>query len=220
MAPGTVTLEAQGSTWEVFRGHVPFAIRCQLSLAGKATVMPLPTHRIEIRKSYNNRSWSNDYLVVAANMDAAAAQAARLLTMERTFHLARVQFLFYMVSTIQKADRVFRHVAVNAPGQAGGVGLQVLPLFNTARVDLTTVDSDPARKYYRIPLPEDAVADGIISDVWRGTIGDAVFAALTGTAPAITLVTTKGNVVTGMAVLQEVQERQLRRRRKKKASTP
>lgn len=174
------------------------------------------THRVEIRKNLGAANWSNDYLIQATDMDDAVATANALVTMERHLHYDNILFVFVRVSQNNPLTRVFRHIGLNVYGLQSLGGAEYLPLFCTVRVDFTTDNSDPSRKYYRMPVMEAWQSNGVIS----GTQVTALNALLTtyflGSVAGDNIYTPKGNLVTGAAVYPNVQMRQQHRRHKKK----
>lgn len=179
--------------------------------------MALPTHRVSIFKKLGAEEWSNDWLLNVLDMDQANDVADALLEFERRMHQGDVAFTYMRISTTVKADRIFRHVPLNLMGYGGISGADGLPLFNTLRLDLSTLDSDPARKYFRLPLVEGNVANMKHSDSVMTVYNGIVTTYLLNTIALDNIVTSKGNVVTGASVHPFVQMRQLKRRGKKKA---
>lgn len=180
--------------------------------------MPLPTHRLEIRKSWGNRSWSNDWLLYVADMAEGELVANALVNFERQMHANVVSFDFYVLSTAPKDGRVFRHKAINLLGVNNAGTEQFLPMYCTMRVDLPTVDGDPARKYFRLPLLETQQSNGRLNSTDIATYQGIVNTHLVNSIALDNIVTPKGRVVGGATVHFEVQMRQLRRRRRKKAA--
>lgn len=173
-------------------------------------------YRVEIRKSKLTEQFSNDYLIFANNQADAIAKGNALVTMERQFHTVAISFDYVRVSTLLPGDRSFQHTAINLTGIPNPTTPDYWPLFNTCRVDLTTIFTDPARKYYRLPLHDADVANGIIDQALRDAIKTAIENVLFSTTLPIAVYTPRGNQVTGVSVHAAVQERQQHRRRKKK----
>lgn len=182
--------------------------------------MGVPTHRIEIRKTYGGHDWSNDYQIEAPSFDNALSMAIALLTFERAIHMIPVLFTYYRVSTVTIGDRVFRHTPISTSGLYGAGGSDFLPLFNTMRFDLQTADSDPCRKYFRCPLPEGLVLNEVIHSDLLTAANTAYLAAVATFPTGSKIVSSKGhNVVAGYAY-RIVQMRQLHRHRRKKIVAP
>lgn len=178
--------------------------------------MPLPTHRISIFKKLSEERWSNDWLCVRADMDAAAALAVSLVNFEQRVHSSRVTFEYSLVATMAEGDRVFRHTPINLPGLMGINALTMLPLFNTVRMDMATTDSDPCRKYFRMPLEESNQEDGKIIAATLTTLASAVTTYLNPVIALNALVSGKGNAVVSASFFNFIQMRQLHRRKRKK----
>lgn len=176
--------------------------------------MGVPTHRIEIRKELNGEDWSNDYLVEAIDMNTAAAFGVDTIEFERQLHAPQVNFVYMRVSTWAKFDRTFRHVSINLPGLGMSALTERLPLYNTLRMDLMTVDSDPCRKYFRVPIHESMQSNGVLEPAtiaaWQGYLA----AWIAGFDPDFHVVSGAGNNVVGGTVYPLVQMRQLHRHRR------
>jgi len=176
--------------------------------------MGVPTHRIEIRKSRLGKNWSNDYLVEAPTMDDAVTMAEGALAWEKSFHMLSVNFDYYRVSTMSVGDRIFRHVVVNELGVANPTPADFLPLFNTVRFDMQTLDSDPCRKYFRLPLAEVLVENEVILAATRTNI-DSGFATWYAAWPDGTNVVSRiGHLVINGSCSPIVQMRQLHRHKR------
>jgi len=178
--------------------------------------MGLPTHRIEIRKHAFGHSWANDYLVECPTLDDAESVANILIAFEQNIHYTVVMFDSARISTTTKFDRVFRHVVINETGTPDAAGQQFLPLFNTLRLDMTTLDSDPCRKYYRIPIPESEQTDGNFAPGWISALDPQFPPVLAALPDGSSIVSNKGNIVINGSFHPLVQMRQLHRHKKKK----
>lgn len=178
--------------------------------------MGVPTHRVEIRKHKGSHSWANDYLVESPSMDDAETCANLFIDFERLLHYDNVVFDNARISTMSVGDRVFRHIVINAAGLAASSGIQFLPLFNTLRLDMETNDSDPCRKYYRIPIPESQQDDGVLSSAILTGIGPAFVAVLAAMPDGSSIVSNIGHIVINGGPFAQVQMRQLHRHKKKK----
>lgn len=182
--------------------------------------MPLPNFRIQIDKSIGAQHWSNDYLVVATDLIQAEGFGVTLMAMERSIHGSVVNFNYIRTSTTLKGDRSFNHNPINLTGQIDYTGFEWLPLFNTVRVDLGTAGSDPARKYYRIPVLEVNQVNGQLTSAIQSSITAQVQNILPGGSTPVPVVTTKGNIVVNASTHPQVQMRQLYRRGKRKVIIP
>jgi len=178
--------------------------------------MALPNLRIEIVKRLGNETWSNDYLSALTTLDAGADIADELVEWERQVHGNMVTIEYALVSTITPGDRVFRHITYNVQGIP--TIAEYLPLFCTIRMDLITADSDPGRKYYRQPIPENGQANGFLTGSTVASFNTAIATYLQPIIDVSAFVTPKGNAITSAVVYDRVQERQLHRRRKKKVT--
>lgn len=180
--------------------------------------MALPNYRLSIYKRLGNEAWSNDWLLNTIDIDAADSVAVALVEFEERMHSEEVQFEYYRVSSTAVGDRVFRHVPINQPGYVPLSAGNNLPLFNTMRVDLQTIDSDPCRKYFRTPVIEGNQENGKFTDAAMTYFTQVITTYLLNTIALDNIVSNKGNVVTTASVYPYVQMRQLARRRKKKVT--
>lgn len=178
--------------------------------------MGVPTHRIEIRKELNNEDWSNDYLIESPTMDQAAAFAIDTVEFERGLHINLVNFVYVRTSTVVKFDRIFRHIDLNLPGTGSTATDGMLPLFNTVRMDLRTEDSDPCRKYFRLPVLEAAQNNGRLDPAVIADYAAKLAAWIAGFDPDFHVVSGKGHNVIGGSVYPFVQMRQLHRHKRPK----
>jgi len=178
--------------------------------------MPLPSHRVSIYKQMGSEEWSNDWLLNVTSMDDANDVGDALLEFERHMHSTIITFTYMRISTTAVGDRTFRHIPINQQGLINMEGAETLPLFNTLRVDLSTLDSDPARKYFRCPLSEGMQDGGNLLSTTITNFNGNITSYLANTIALDNIVTTKGNTVSGATVYPYVQMRQLERRRKKK----
>lgn len=181
--------------------------------------MALPNHRVEIVKAIGTEEWANDYLVDVPDLDAAIAFANTLVVAERAFHYNNVVFVRIRASTLLVGDRRFRVVGLTGTGSRTATATVQLPLFNVARVDIQTQDSDPLRKYYRLPLQEEEVTNASVEGATRTLIDNQLNLALGNANVAGRWVSGSGNVALNAVTQLRVAQRQLKRRRKKKETT-
>lgn len=173
-------------------------------------------HRLEIHKKLGEEQWTNTYLIEAATMDDAEALGQLAVTFERHIHRDIVLFEYFIVSTRAALDRVFRHVAINLYGLKTFTTNSYLPLYNTVRVDFSTQDSDPCRKYYRCPVIEAEQTNGILEPAEVTAYNASINTYFFGTILGDNLYSPKGHVVVSGSTSPNLQMRQLHRHKKKK----
>lgn len=178
--------------------------------------MGTPRWRIQIQKAVVGEEWSNEYLTDDLLLDDAQDLSSQLLTFERNVHLTNVNFVYVRISSYIPGDRTFRHININQPGLL--TTGDFMPLFNTARMDMGTSDSDPARKYYRLPVLETNQASGVFTPAFITTFTTQITNHLVTPGVFAHIVTTAGNTVTGATLHPLVQMRQLHRRKRKKVT--
>lgn len=183
----------------------------------------MPQYRVQVFKRIgaNGKEWSNSYHVRAADLTAADVFAADIAAAEIAIHKANVQFVRYRVSTELEGDNSFLTIPLNVFG-AVPVASGQLPLFNTVRVDFAVFGGRPSYKYLRLPIEENETADGSVGSPLAGQIETAYMVPLVSMSPSDPaqpgLVDEDGNGFTSASVKREIQERQLRRRKRAKTS--
>lgn len=176
--------------------------------------MGTPLWRIEIVKSQNFEVWSNDWLTDDVTIEDAQDLAGELLGFEQALHQTTVLFQYIRISSYVPNDRIFRHIVQNVPGLAEAA--DSLPLFNTYRLDLSTANSDPARKYFRSPVSEANQTNGIITGQALTAINNLANTMLVANSVITHIVTPRGNSCGDAEFHNEVQMRQLHRHKRKK----
>lgn len=180
--------------------------------------MATPTWRIQIVKTRGANQWSNDYLTDDVTIEDAQDLAQLLITFERHIHDVFVGFDYVRISTYAPSDRIFRHLPINQIGipSAG----DTLPLFNTVRMDMSTSQSDPARKYYRCPIAEDNQANGFLVGAYITFLNTQITTYLTTPGVLPHIVTSAGHNCEVATIHNQVQMRQLHRHKRKKIVAP
>lgn len=171
----------------------------------------MATFKVDIEKLYQNRYWTNVYYVgVGATLSDAVGTAAEIVAMEKKFHADLVTFTKYRVSTITPGDFVYQTVVLNEQGARNSTGMDFLPLFNVARVDLTDEGfKRPERKYYRCPVAESDQSGGTLSNTFI-TLIEGAFEVFFGSFVGA-LVGPNAEAITSAQVYPFVGMRQLRR---------
>lgn len=175
--------------------------------------MSFPNWRIQIVKSLGMEVWSNDWLTDDVLMLDAQDLANELIAFEKSIHTTDVLFQYCRISSMIENDRVFRHFTINLPGLVGAG--DYLPLYCTVRMDMSTEDSDPCRKYFRIPVKESDQTNGAFLSGYMSTLGASIISGLATPGVLSHIVSGKGNSCDGAAIFPRVQMRQLNRRRRK-----
>lgn len=176
-------------------------------------------YRIQVFKQIGTgKEWSNTYWAEATDLDQAIAFGAAVVGAEISIHKANVNFIRYRVSTKTPGDNVYATTPINQPGNRVIASGQY-PLFNTARVDFAVFGGRPSYKYLRLPLEELEVQNGILTPTQIGNIEAEYIALLSpnfaGPLEPNGLVDESGNFFTNITVFPQVQERQIRRRRRR-----
>src|SRR5574339_38234 len=174
--------------------------------------------KIQMFKSFlaGNREWTNVYLVEAADLNAAFTAAKIVRDHEIPLHKNQVIFTKARISDVDPLTSVFSVRPINLPGTAGNA-IEYLPLFNTARVDAGVSGfGRPSRKYYRLPLIENDVVDGVVGSplltLLESTLSDLIADLTTNSTP---WVDPQGQLITAVSALQPIQMRQLHRKRRR-----
>lgn len=108
---------------------------------------------VTINKELGDEEWTNVYWCEAANIDAAADFGFAVYERERAASYSQVYFKSYRVSDGIPNTDVFRIVPLGNNGAVAPTA-DLLPLFNTVRVDFGAAQGRPSRKYLRGVLTE------------------------------------------------------------------
>lgn len=176
----------------------------------------MPIYSVQVFKGNTDRRWANRYHVNAASIaEANTAALSGILGGEMNIHCTFVNIAELLVSTVTPGDREFISTVLNVAGDRS-FSTDALPLFNTAMARFSVGGiGDVARKYYRC-LTEGDIAGGALSPAIVTTLSDACSDMITAMATAgAPLCKVNGDLLTEVSIQVEVQERQLRRRRKR-----
>lgn len=177
----------------------------------------MPLYQIDVEKQMGMEFWTNRYLVRAASLTAAAEGGSRIVAAERDMHTARAFFTQYRARTVAKNDGLFVNVPVAQSGLRAA-DTSYLPLFNVMRVDFQVASGRPSRKFYRFPLQEGDVNDGVIGAGLVSSISDRLSDLIAAMADANTpIVDPDDQDWLNLAIYTPVGMRQLRRGSKRKA---
>lgn len=162
-AEGNRPLRAQ-RRHHLIRGNVP----------GKTNSMAL--YKIDIEKSFGTEFWTNVYYTDQGSITVAAEAMNAIAANERNIHSTEILFTKGRVSSVTEGDDQFLTVPYGSFGLRVAGGSR-LPLFNVARVDISTLGlGRPSRKYYRLPLYESDVDNGVIGttllELIEANVGD------------------------------------------------
>lgn len=176
---------------------------------------------LQIFKEGYGEKWSNTYTLEASALAACLPLVDPVVDMEKSIHKEGVEFTYARVSDMVAGNDNFFTKPINDFGDVTATA-PILPLFNTCRVDIDVEGfGRPSRKYYRLPLAEDEVANALIG----GTTLSGVEAAVTGAITAVDtagggdgeLVDPDGQSWIVATAQQKIQMRQLHRRRRRAA---
>lgn len=180
----------------------------------------MPIFKVDIEKRLDGEFWTNRYFLQAGDLSTANAEANNLLMAEEAFHRVGVQFLKMRVSDIVPNTDNFIVTPLGSNGQVAKNG-SYLPLFNAARVDLSTSGvGRPSRKYYRLPLcAGDVVADYQFASALAGVITTELNTAISNLSLSGTpLVDVDGQVLNSVVAYVNIGMRQLRRGTKQRTN--
>lgn len=112
-----------------------------------------PPFRLTIEKYYNGEYWVNVYWLNVATLSAGGPPAEAIYNAERAIHLTGITFTKYRLDDATPNTDQYITVVKNQLGQRVPSGDPV-PLFVTARFDMSTTVGRPSRKYFRGVLTE------------------------------------------------------------------
>jgi hypothetical protein len=172
--------------------------------------------KVEVFKLFAGENWGNVYHVNAADIEAAQDAAATIGATEISFHQQEVLIQYARVSDVLPDTDVFVTLPFNENGDSTGTG-NLLPLWDTLRIDFSVAAGRPGRKYYRGCLTTDNITDDfatIDSDAYDPVV-DALGTLLsTLTAASTPLVQPDGDLLLTATAHPTVQMRQLHRKRR------
>lgn len=175
--------------------------------------------QIDIEKNLGNEYWTNVYHVWAESLAVAVTASAQITAKEQLFHYNVVSFVKARVRTKQTGDDIFSNYPIGAVGSVSLSTNQLLPLFNTVRVDWPTAQGRPSRKYYRGCLAEAyADADFTINSTLVTLVNNSLAPLCTKTVAVdgYFLCDVDGQAILSAVTQKPVQMRQLRRSRRKR----
>lgn len=175
----------------------------------------MPLFSVDVEKRLSSEFWSNRYIVRATSLALAQTFAGTIVAVEGQIHSSLVTFTRYRVSTVDQNDENYVIIPLNAQGQR--TTSQLLPLFNTLRVDIVPTSGRPSRKFYRGVLQEDDINGDAVINTFSAFIDNFVNdLIITETGPQI--VDPQDTVFTDANIHPFVQMRQLRRSRRKRTN--
>lgn len=168
-----------------------------------------------INKRIGTEEWANVYHLADGGEGGLNAAILAVIDLERSIHGTVVEFTTYVIRPFPGPGE-----GTSVPiGQFGIAAIvDYLPLFNVARVDFPAPFGRPSRKYYRLPIAEATVSNG----VWSGTFYadfTSQLATKFAAIPAGALVDVDGQVLSTPRLAVQVGMRQVRRGSKRKAPT-
>lgn len=186
--------------------------------------MPVFLSQIYKRLVGSDREWCNTYRFEADDLATAhAAAIGSVLVQEQGIHLTNVSFTRVRTSDVLPDTDVFEVTPTSSNGTraAAEVG-GYLPLFNTARVDISVEGGGrPSRKYYRLPFNEADQFDGQIVSTLKDDLNAAVADMIANAASVgAILIDPDGQSWVTPACFPLVAMRQLHRKRRKATVSP
>lgn len=172
---------------------------------------------VDVQKRLGSEFWTNRYIVRGTNIASAIITANAISEVERIAHSNLVTFVNHRVSDAGVSEE-YAITPLNVAGLRGETNL--LPLFNTLRVDIAAATGRPSRKFYRGVLGEvDINGEAVLgntafTDLVNGLVN--LFSEIEGEDG---LIDPQGTLFTGATLHPFVQMRQLRRGTRRR-STP
>ncbi len=166
-----------------------------------------PYWQVDVQKRLGTEYWTNVYHCARPDQAAAKAFADGVVAFERIIHQSIVQFISYRVAAYPGPSEG----TIQPIGSFGTAGSTTyLPLFNVLRVDFPVDLGRPSRKFYRLPLGENAQIDGVIEPTLVDAYQIHVNNYFSGPA-SVGMVDVDGQLITQGRVMPPVGMRQLRR---------
>lgn len=177
----------------------------------------MPLYSVDTQKQLGSEFWTNRYIVSAPTLAVGVTIGLSLIDAERPVHSNMVNFINYRVSDMGPSEE-YTVQPVNLLGLRQNINL--LPLFNTLRVDIAALTGRPSRKFYRGVLGEEDIAGDIIAiNPTFLNVLTALEAQFVASVEDAGLVDPQGTWFTSASFYPYVQMRQLRRG-KRRRTTP
>lgn len=169
---------------------------------------------IEKRMFLNNNDyyWTNVYYVDAADQATAMSYGAAIANIERTVHAANVSYTKLRARPMPHGSGEGSVQTLSVDGTRATPS-DWLPMYNTVRVDFFVPIGRPSRKYLRVVLGEADQTTGNLTSAFMSTVGTGYSGPMAGLSY---LRDVDGQAFSGVAVVEAVQMRQLRRGSKRK----
>lgn len=170
--------------------------------------------QVDIEKRLGSEFWTNVWQVSATDLAGATVVANAITAAERIGHSSAVTFTRHRVSSVAIGDGVYAITPIGLPGLA--TTGELLPLFNTLRMDLTAASGRPSRKYFRGCLGEGLISgDAVTTSVFL-TMSLEIADIFSPGAEQSGIVDPQGELFNGIVIHPFVQMRQLRRSRRRR----
>lgn len=177
----------------------------------------MPQFVADIEKQLGSEYWTNRYIILTSQLSTAQLFAAGgLLQFERELHSQLVTFTKVRVRTAETDDEAYTITQINLQGLRAVTDL--LPLFNTLRVDINAATGRPSRKFFRGVLGEGDINGSAIVTNFDSYL-TALEALFSLPEPEGGLVDPQQQLFTAAVAYPFVQMRQLRRASKRR-NTP
>lgn len=166
-----------------------------------------PFWQIDIQKRLGTEFWTNVWHVARSTQAAAQTAASAIVELERGLHTTDVEFTSYRVAPFPgPAEGTIIPIGLTGVQNA----VNYIPLFNVMRVDFPAPTGRPSRKYWRLPVSEVMIENGVFTPAmvtaYQSNI-DSYFAS-PGSAG---LIDVDGQLLVSGRVIPSVGMRQLRR---------
>lgn len=172
--------------------------------------------QVDIEKRLGSEFWTNVWQIEAPDLANAVLTAGAIVSAERVAHSTAVTFTRHRVSSVAQGDGIYAITPIGLQGQANTGDL--LPLFNTLRLDFTAPVGRPSRKYFRGCLGEAIISgDAVNTSVFVG-FANEVFDLFSPDGTQTGVVDPQGEPLNAVVVWPFVQMRQLRRSRRKRTN--
>ena len=177
----------------------------------------MPVYQVDIEKSMALPTgvtyfWTNVWHINSASQAAADSAGAQIVVWEKAIHATNQQFIKMRVRPVSPTPGPGSITALTGTG-GRAFPADMLPAYNTVRVDFSKAVGRPCRKYFRINLGETEQSNGIVA---AGIVTSVTTNVITPAVATGWVCDDSGDVIISGTVLTPVQMRQLRRGSKRK----
>lgn len=171
-------------------------------------------YAMDSEKLFQGEYWTNRYIITAASLDTAVAEASQIQAAERAVHSSLISFTKYRVSDRVAGTDVYQVIQTDVQGNRPAGTAEFLPMFVCVRCDFNTVGGGrPSRKYLHCMIFEEDNVNGFLTTARRDAVKAQYVDVLVGLAGYVDV---DGQDFSGGSVALKLTQHQFRRGTKRR----